>query len=254
MAKESGLGDQLFIGGRDIGADTSAIGGLTTPRSVYDMTGITKSAFERILGTRDASGEFTGFFNSTVGQTHDILKTLPTADTQLMYLHGTALGNESFVINGKQLNYDFNRPADGSLTVGVHVDSNGFGGDWTTQLTAGKRSDVTATNGTGVDLGSVTNPASAAFGFIAYLQVFSFTGTSVTIKLQESSDNAVGDPFADVSGGAFTVVSAAPTFERIQSVSPTLTVERYLRVVTTGTFSQCTFAVTVARPDALRIL
>ena len=251
MAKESGLGDQLFIGGRDIGADTSAIGGLTTPRSVYDMTGITKSAFERILGTRDASGEFTGFFNSTLNQTHDTLKALPTADTQLMYLHGTTLGNESFVINGKQLNYDFNRPADGSLSIGVHVDSNNFGGDWTTQLTPGKRSDTTATNGTGVDMGSVANPAAAAFGFVAYLQVFSFTGTSVTIKLQDSTDNI---SFADVTGGAFTVVSSSPGFERIQSASPTLSVNRYMRVATTGTFSQCTFAVTVARPDALRIL
>lgn len=249
MAKQSGLGDQLFIGGYDIGADVSAIGSLSTPRETLDATGITKFAFERLFGKRDGQAEFVNYFNDATDQAHAALKGLPRTDTQLMYLRGAGLGSESFVMNGKQLNYDPTRGDDGSLTFGVSVMANAFGADWCTQLTAGKRTDTTATNGTGVDLGT----GSLSFGFQAYLQVFSFTGTSVTVKLQESSDNGVGDAWADVSGGAFTAATGR-TFQRIQSVSDTLTVERYLRVVTTGTFSNAVFAVSVNRNDALRVI
>jgi hypothetical protein len=77
----------------------------------------------------------------------------------------------------------------------------------------------------------------------AYLHVFSFAGTSVTVKLQESSDNGGGDAFADVTGGAFTAATGR-TWQRI--ATGTQNVKRYLRVVTTGTFSSAVFAVMVA--------
>lgn len=256
MAKQSGLGDQLFIGGYDIGADVSALSDISTPRATLPSTGITSSANERIFGSRDASASFTAFFNpgpvgGPVGNEHKALRGLPTTDTQLMYLRGASLGGEAFSMVGKQINYDPSRGDDGSLTFGVSVQSNGFGADWGQQLTVGIRSDTTATNGVGVDFTTAANPTSAAFGFQAYLQVFSFTGTSVTVKLQDSPDNAA---WTDVTGGAFTVVSAAPTSERIQSASATLSVARYLRVITTGTFSQCSFAVTATRNDGARVL
>lgn len=249
MSKQSGLGDQLFIDGRDIGGDVQSINSLSTPRETLPMTGITKSAMERAYSKRDGNAEFSSFFNDATDQIHEALKGLPRTDSHLMYLRGSTLGGSSIGMVGKQLNYDPNRGDDGSLIFGVNAQANGFGIDWLTQLTAGKRTDTVATNGAGVDLGT----GSTAFGFQAYLQVFSFTGTSVTIKLQESSDNGAGDAFADVSGGSFATVTGR-TAERIQSVSATLTVERYLRVVTTGTFSNVVFAVGVNRNAALRVI
>src|SRR6266550_1566931 len=251
MAKQSGLGDQLFIGGYDIGGDTSAIGSLATPHTTLDVTGITSSANERIYGLRDATAEFTTFFNpgpvgGPLAGEHLALRALPYADTQVMYLHGQAIGSDAFCMTGKQINYDPNRGTDGSLAFGVNAQSNGFGADWSVQLTAGKRSDTTATNGAALD-----TLAAAAFGFQAHLQVFSFTGTSVVIKIQDSPDNIT---FTDVVGGTFTTVSAAPTFERIQSASATLSVARYLRVITTGTFSQCKFVVAINKNEAARVL
>src|SRR6266576_189669 len=190
MAKQSGLGDQLFIGGYDIGGDTSAIGSLATPHTTLDVTGITSSANERIYGLRDATAEFTTFFNPG--------------------------------------------PVGGPL-AGEHL-----------ALRALPYADTTVTNGAALD-----TLAAAAFGFQAHLQVFSFTGTSVVIKIQDSPDNIT---FTDVVGGTFTTVSAAPTFERIQSASATLSVARYLRVITTGTFSQCTFVVAINKNEAARVL
>lgn len=249
MAKQSGLGDQLFIGGYDIGADTSAIGNLSTPRATLPATGITQSANARLFGIRDGSAEFTTYFNDATDQEHDALKGLPRTDVHLMYLRGTTLGNQSIGMVGKQIDYAPTRGEDGSLTFAVAAQANAYGLDWCTQLTAGKRTDTAGTTGTSVDLGT----GSKSFGFQAYLQVFSFTGTSATITIQESSDNAVGDPFAAVTGGAFSTVTGR-TAERIQSSSATLTVERYLRVVTTGTFSSLVFAVSVNRNDALRAI
>lgn len=248
MAKQSGLGDQLFINGYDVGGDVSAIGSLSTPRETLPATGITKFAHERLFGKRDGNAEFTTYFNDTTGQIHDALKGLPRTDAHVMYLRGTTLGSEAIGMVGKQLNYDPSRGDDGSLTFGVNVQANAYGLDWLTQLTAGKRTDTTATDGDSVDFGAAT-----AFGFQAYLQVFSFTGTSVTVKLQESSDNGVGDAWADVTGGSFAAATGR-TAERIQSVSSTLAVERYLRVVTTGTFSSAVFAVGVCKNDAARAI
>lgn len=246
MAKQSGLGDQLFISGVDIGADINSIGSLSTPRETLPSTGITQSANARIFGKRDAAAEFTSYFEPTPGGTHDTLSTLPTSDVHLMYLRGTTLGGEGLALVGKQVNYDPTRGDDGSLLFSVSVMSNGFGADWGDQLTAGKRSDVAPTDGASVDL--VTGPV--LFGWQAYLQVFSVTGTSCTVTIQDSPDDAV---FTDLSGGAFTAATGA-TFERLQSVSPTASVERYVRVVTSGTFTECSFAVLFTRNQGLRAL
>lgn len=163
-----------------------------------------------------------------------------------MYFRGTALGGPVACLVGKQLNYDWSRADDGKVTMKVRAESNGFGIDWGTSLTAGKRSDTTATNGTAVDFGT----GSTLFGAQFYLQVFSFTGTNITFTVEQSSDNGAADTFAAVTSGAFTQVTAAPAVERLETARDQ-TVERYLRVVTSGTFTECTFAVAAVRNDTL---
>ncbi len=241
MAKQSGLGDNFFVAGYNVSGDIQQLGTISTTLAVLPTTGIDKSAMERVGSHRDAVLEFNTFFNDADDQIHEALSGLPRTDAHFYYARGTTLGNPAFAMVGKQINYDLSRPDDASLTFGVAANANSFGGDWGRQMTAGVRSDALATNGASVDFGT----GSTAFGLQAYLQVFSFTGTSCTVKIQESSDNAVGDPFVDVTGGGFTAATGR-TFERIQTARA-LTVERYLRVVTTGTFSQCSFAVMINR-------
>jgi hypothetical protein len=242
MAKSSGLGDNFYIAGYNISGDVGSLDNISSPMATLESTGIDRSAMERLGGHRDGLMSGSTYFNDASGQEHAILKTLPLTDVQMYYARGTTLGNAAAAMTGKLTTYDVTRADDGSLTTKFDGVANAFGLDWGRQLTAGVRSDTAATNGASVDFGT----GSTAFGLQAYLQVFSFTGTSVTFTIQESSDNGAGDAFAAVTGGAFTVVSAANQFERIQT-SRTQTVERYLRVVTTGTFSQCSFAVMVNR-------
>lgn len=254
MAKQSGLGDALWIAGYDVSGDIQQLNEIQGGASPIDVTGIDKSAMERILGVRDGKIDATTFFNPTngVGQpksVHERLSLLPTTDQVVTYCRGTSLGAPAACLTSKQLNYDMKRSNAGEVTFDESSVANGFGLEWGVQLTAGKRTDATATNGTGVDFGlgsSGTGPS--AFGAQFYLHVFAFTGTSVTVKVQESSDNGVGDAWADVVGGTFTAATGITT-QRLETPRGQ-TVERYLRAITTGVFTNAVFAVVANRNDA----
>lgn len=247
MSKQTGLGDRLLVSGYDISGDTQQIGNLSTPIATLDQTGINKSAHERNFGLAEAQGEFVTFFNDADDAEHEVLKALPRSNGHVMYLRGAAAGNSGFAAVGKRIQYDGSRGDDGSLTFQVGFQSDGFVGDWGVQLTDGPETITGAGNVAGVDLGT----GSTAFGWQAHLEVVAFTGTSATIKLQTSSDDAVGDPYADLTGGAFTTVTG-PTWERLMSSSATATVERYVRLNVAGTFSSLTFAVVFNRNNATR--
>lgn len=242
MSKQTGLGDQLYVDGYNLSGDIGSLGRISSGvTGTHDVTGIDKSAHERLLGVRDGGIDFSAFFNDAAGQAHPRLSALPTTDRVLTYCRGTSLGNPAGALVGKQINYDPTRGADGALTIAVQAQANGFGLDWGQQLTAGQRTDSTATNGTGVDFTTVTT----TFGWQAYLHVFAFTGTSVTVTLQDSADNV---SFANLASGAFTAATGI-TSQRLAGAT-NATVRRYLRAITTGTFSNAVFAVAFTRNEA----
>jgi hypothetical protein len=241
--KINGLGCQLWVSGYDLGDDIRDVQ-VGSPMTPIDVTPITKSAMVRIGGHRDGSMQVTAFANVDTAQAHARFSPLASTDGLMSFAIGSTAGLPVANLLGKQINYDPTRAATGELTFAVDTQGSGYGLEWCTQLTAGKRTDTAATNGSSVDLGSASP---GAFGAQFYLHVFSFTGTSVTVKIQESSDNGAGDAFADVVGGGFTAATGA-TFQRIATGS--INVERYLRVVTTGTFSSAIFAVSGTRNPA----
>lgn len=239
MGKESGLGANLYVDGVDLSNDYGAVTTMSKSLKPIPQTGIDKFGPERKGGQLD--GEMTGtvFFNPT--NAHVVYSTLTRNDRIASYLHRPILGSPMGSIVAKQMDYAVKRETDGGIEAEVQLLENAFWFDWGLAVTAGKRTDGVPANGTGVDFGSWGAPNN--FGLQAYLHVFAFTGTSVTIKLQGSSDNAVGDPYADIVGGGFTLVNGV-TKERI-ATARNLAVERWVRVVTTGTFSNVVFAVGV---------
>lgn len=241
MAKQSGLGDNFYVGGYDLSGDIGSLSRIGGGIATFDVTGIDKSAVERIGGLRDGEISFNSFMNDSTGQAHTRLKTLPTADVVVSYFRGTALGNQAASLVAKQINYDGTRNNDGMLTYSTQAMANAYGLEWGTQLTAGKRSDTTATSpATGVDF-----TASTSFGWQAYLQVFSFTGTSCTVTLQDSANNSA---FAGFTGSAFTAATGVTT-QRLEGAAGS-TVRQYVRAITTGTFSECTFAVMFVKNES----
>lgn len=241
MTKTNGLNQRLFVGGYDLSGDVGSISNWSTPRSYVDLTGIDKSAMERGLTLKDGQLEYMSFFNTAAGQAHPVLSALPTTDVQIDWILGPTLGNPSAHLIAKQVNYDPTRDTEAAFTFTISNLGNAYGGEWGIQLTAGQQTDSGATDGTGVDFSASTN-----YGLQAYLQVFSLTGTNVIVTIEESSDDGVGDSYEAVTGGAFTSVTSAPSTERIATAND-LTVERYLRVATSGTFSEAIFSVGVVR-------
>lgn len=241
MAKQSGLGDNLYVSNFDLSGDVGSLSRIAGGFTALDVTAIDKSAPERIAGLRDGGIDFSAFFNPDAAAEHAALSSLPTADRLVSYFRGTALGSPAASCMAKQINYDPARGADGSLQLTIATQANAFGLEWGIQHTAGKRTDASATApASGVDGGAETE-----FGLQAYLHVFSVGSGTPSFKLQESSDPAgSGDAFADVTGGAFTIQAAGS--ERIATANDQ-TIERYLRVVTTGTFTDAVFAVSVVR-------
>lgn len=243
MAKQSGLGWKFYVAGVDLSGDTAALGRIASPQETLPSTGIDKSAMERMIGRRDGAVDWTSWFNDAASQQHVTLRSVSSSDVTLLGHAPDAIGAAAFGMVGKQVDYAPTRSAEGALQFSVPSVANGFGLEWGELLTAGKRTDSAAANGTSLDYGAAVG--TTAFGCQLYWQLFAFTGTSVTLTVQSSTDNGAGDAFATVTGatsGALTAVGAGRV-----ATGASVNVERYLRIVTTGTFSNAVFAAMVVR-------
>jgi hypothetical protein len=243
MSKATGLGAGLFVNGVDLSGDTGNVSAIGSSRPTQNVTGIDKSAIERIQLRKNGRIDWGAHWNPTGA--HPTLSALPMTDVPVTYVHRQALGAPAACMVGKQINYDGNRSAEGEFNLSVLAQSNGYGLEWGELLTAGKHTEAGVDAGTGVDFG-----ASTAFGLQAYLHVFAFTGTDATINLQSSSDDAVGDPYAPVTGAAFAQITGAPGSQRLQTARDA-TIERWLRwnITTSGGFSNLVFAVMVVKNE-----
>lgn len=246
MTKRGGLGQNFFVGGFNVSGDIGVFDEISSPMEPLNATGVDKFARERIGGRRDGFIGFTSFFNDETGQIHDALSTLPTTDQIASLLFGTILGYPAALLNGKQAKYDGSRDEEGNLMFKSEILGNGFGIEWGHNLT-GDGTDGVASQSSAGSLTGFDDGAGAAtdFGLQMYVHLLSFTGTSITIKLQDSNDDDDVDPYADVTGATTAALTAAGGV-RVQT-SRTENVKEWLRVTTTGTFSAATFVVSAVR-------
>jgi len=101
-----------------------------TPRGVQDVTGVDKSAMERLLLLADFSITLNGVFNPAASpSSHDVFKTVPStsvARTVTLTVSAKTLANETLFTD-----YSLNRAQDGSLTwTAPGVLSNGTVPTW----------------------------------------------------------------------------------------------------------------------------
>jgi hypothetical protein len=174
---------------------------------------------------------------------HTALAIIPSADQVCTYNRGSLVGNPSCCMVSKQTDYNPTRDASANLTVKVDWMANGYGLEWGVQLTNGLRTDIAATTGPSYDQGGTA----LAFGCQAYLQIVEFVGTSCDILITHATTSGgtyttLVDFATLVGGGNFTAVGAYRV-----ALSNTTTVNEFLKVATTGTFSYLTFAVTFVR-------
>ena len=118
MAKESGLGMSAIIddsGGsaRTISNDITNLD-IATPREEKDITGLDKSARERLLLLADFTVTVNGVFNDASNMSHDVFKTVPStsvARTTTLAVSGQTLPGEIFYTD-----YALSRSSSGELT------------------------------------------------------------------------------------------------------------------------------------------
>ena len=237
MAKSAGLSQQFFIGGYDLSGDVGAINSAGSPRGVLDVTAINKAGHERLYGLTDGQLEFSTWFDDAALLEHIALRGLPTTDRNVIWAFGGSIGSVAAMLVAKQINYDWTRGQDSSLAGRIACHANGTPLEWGNLLTPGLVTHAGATNGASRD-----DAASSASGIIGYIQCTAVTGTTVTVIIQESSDNGGADPWATKL--SFTAITAAQSAER---KTATGTVERYVRVSSSGTFTSASIVVAYRR-------
>lgn len=118
MAKESGLGFSVAVDDSSTSAQTISNDftnfEFATPRGVQDVTGVDKSAMERLLLLADFSITFNGVFNDAANMSHAVFKTVPStsvARTTTLTHSGQTLAPEVLYTD-----YAITRANDGALT------------------------------------------------------------------------------------------------------------------------------------------
>lgn len=101
MAKESGLGASVTIddsggSGRDISNDITNFS-ISTPQGLQDITGVDKSAMERLILLSDGSFSLTGVFNDASNMIFDVFKTRTGTRTVVMVHSGQTLSMEMLI-------------------------------------------------------------------------------------------------------------------------------------------------------------
>lgn len=102
---------------------------------------------------------------------------------------------------------------------------------------------------------AVDTLVSRSFGLQLYYQLFAYTGSQLLVWLEQSSDDGVADPWAEVPGSFVGPVTAAAPYSVRVATSDTATIERYVRVgVSTSTgLSAVTHAVVVVKNETATV-
>lgn len=122
MAKITGLGWTAFSVDdsagtpRDLRSCTTNLD-FSMPRAVQDVTGLDKSAIERLLLLADFSGTANGVFDPAANQAHSVFRTVPSTSVNrtISIEHSSqTLANECLLTD-----YQLTRAATGELTWSV---------------------------------------------------------------------------------------------------------------------------------------
>ena len=122
MAKETGLSWTTANVNDSGGNPRALVNGFTgiswsMPRAVQDATGLDKSAIERLLLLGDFSVTMDGIFNDATNDSHDVFKTVASADVarvSTFVISGQTLTNTIFLTD-----YPLTRAATGEFTYSV---------------------------------------------------------------------------------------------------------------------------------------
>lgn len=240
MAKQTGLTDKFYIDGHDLSGNVAALSTASTKKATLETPVLEKAGMVRIAGHADSEIAFMTWFDDGTNLEHTALKGLPTSDVVVLYCRGDATDSPAAGLTAKQINYDGTKGSDKALSFNVQCLGQGVPLEWGVLLTDGLITQSSAGSTSTKDDG-----ASSSSGLSAYIQVVDINSGAPTVKIEDSTN---GSSWSDLV--SFTAISdgAEPKAERV-TVSGT--VNRYLRVTCTGTFSNAQFVVMYRRGESV---
>lgn len=119
MAKETGLGWTTLSVDNSAGSANDIKNDITnftfaTPRGVQDVTGLDKSAYERLLLLADGTISLNGVFNDASNKSHDTFKTV--SSTSVNRTVTIAVSGQTLPMEMLFTDYGMTRAASGELT------------------------------------------------------------------------------------------------------------------------------------------
>jgi hypothetical protein len=241
MAKQSGIGDKFYVGGRDLSGNVTSVDTLMARRAVLDTPTIDSSGMVRLQGQADGEIAVTSWFDDGTNLEHAAFSALPTGDIVVLYCRGSAADSPAAGLVAKQINYDGAKSQDKALAMNVQCLGQGTSLEWGVLLQA------EATHSSATSSSSKDDSSSSSNGIAAYLQLLDINSGAPTIKLQHSANNS---SWSDLI--TFTAVSdgSEPAAERKEASG---TVNRYLRATSTGTFSNAKFVIMYRRGESVDV-
>jgi hypothetical protein len=217
----------LLVGGYDLGQDSHSL--------TFDKSALTEEtttfgdawAENTYIGVKRGQVTQEGYYDDADNRTSEILSSNGGTSRVLTgTFSGNAQGRAAFGMAGAMQATFGRAPSRTEITkVNATFESNG-------EIEEGViLQSLAAESGAGATSDGSHDHGSAGTRSAAYLQVTELTlggYTSITVKVQESSDNGSGDAWADIA--TFTAVTAESFAERVAIAA---SVERYTRVTLT---------------------
>jgi len=241
MAKVNGLNVRFYVEGYDLSGDANALSAMGYTNELLDVTALDSSARKRIIGIVDSEISVDAWFDNAASQQHAVWTAnsgkQPTTDQEIVIPFGSAVGDQFVGLVAKQGTYSTARAPGSAITANAVFSANGSAAEFGEMLTAHDDTHSTAGSGTVVDSG-----ASSSNGGTGYLQILSLASGSVTVNLQEATSS--GGSYSNFMTFSTVAAAAAPAAERLTMEG---TVQRYIKVTTTGTFSNAKIVVGFSR-------
>ena len=238
MAKVSGLNVRLYVEGKDMSGSANALDGAGYSQALLETTPLNEAAATRITGLADGSISVNGYFDTTDDAPWaENSGKLPSADVVVLTALNSAVGDPSVGMNAKEADWNVSRSSGSAVSVSSTFTGNGMGGEFGQMLTAHDDTHSSAGAGTVADSG-----AASTAGGAGYMQIISLSSGTPTVKIQHATSSS--GSYSDLVTFTATGTGSVPSAERVEVSG---TVNRYLKVVTTGTFSNAKIAVAFAR-------
>jgi hypothetical protein len=245
MAKTTAFQMGAYVAGYDLSGDIGAVNSIATPVQMFEVPNLDKLAMERLQGRKDGSFDFQNWFNDATSQEHTMASALALTDIMVMLAMGAAVGAAAYFGTFKHVDYPTTMNADGSVQGQITGVGSAYGGtavnafppEWGVMLTALSDNFSSSSSSSSKDDG-----ASTSAGIRAMIQPISLSSGTPTVVIEDSTNDSTWVTL--VSFG--TVAVATP-----ELVMTSGTINRYMRITTTGTFSNLKIAVAYRRGTAV---